>query len=231
MKRTIVILVLSGLISFSAQAQADIGESLFDHLSEKALILSTDGLIKDPQKTSEFAASFDGKSGVYKKNFNVEVKSFMDYEIGEIQTKSGSYPVMFIKRKGNEGGPKIEFLVIYKKNNPEDATAVLDSRRAEWMELCNAHKAGDLVKQLYAADAYYYNRGRLLVGTQAISAEYTYMNNPGYSLKLTPKHVEFVTPDIAYEIGQCSESYNLPYMLLWEKQEDGTWQILMDSNY
>ena len=99
------------------------------------------------------------------------------------------------------------------------------------MELCNAHRASELVSTVYTPDAYYYNCGRILQGAEAISNEYSYMNSPQYSLKLTPKHVVFVTSNIAYEIGRCSGSYPLPYMLLWKKKSDGNWQILMDSNY
>ena len=106
----------------------------------------------------------------------------------------------------------------------------IDQSRMEWMELCNAHRAEELVKQKYTMDAYYYNRGRLLQGTKSITQEYSYMNRESYSLKLAPRHVLFVTPDIVFEIGQCSGSYSNPYMLLWEKQADGNWQVLMDSN-
>jgi ketosteroid isomerase-like protein len=120
--------------------------------------------------------------------------------------------------------------VIYEQKDVPDQPSELDESRTEWMRLCNAHQVDQLVSRLYASNAFYYNRGRLLQGTKAITKEYSYMSNPNYSLKLTPKHVAFVTPDIAYEIGQCSGSYPNPYMLLWEKEEDGRWVILMDSN-
>lgn len=112
----------------------------------------------------------------------------------------------------------------------ENQSFEIDQSRKEWTELCNSHRADELVKRLYHSDAYYYNRGRLLQGTKSITTEYNYMNNPGYSLKLTPKHVAFVTSDIVFEIGLCSGSYNKPYMLLWEKHTDGNWRVLMDSN-
>ena len=99
------------------------------------------------------------------------------------------------------------------------------------MSYCNSHEVEKLVKELYVPNAYYYNRGRLLKGTKALVAEYSYMNSPNYSLQLTPKHIVSVNSEIVYEIGQCSGSYPLPYMLVWKRLENGNWQILMDSNY
>jgi ketosteroid isomerase-like protein len=168
---------------------------------------------------------------IYKNNFSISVKTGLDYEVGEIQTDKETYAVMFLKGKSEFSAPKIEFLVNYKKVSSEKDKLDIDKQRNKWMELCNAHDAEELVKQLYTIESYYYNRGRLIEGTKAISAEYIYMNNPGYNLKLTPKHLVIVSSNIAYEIGQCSGSYPLPYMLLWKKQPNGNWQVLMDSNY
>jgi ketosteroid isomerase-like protein len=136
---------------------------------------------------------------------------------------------MLIRRKGENSG--IEFLIMYKKTDPENQLTDIDRARKEWMKWCNSHQAGELVKNLYTKDAYYYNRGRLLKGTESITEEYAYMNSPSYSLTLTPKHVELVNSEIAFEIGKCSGSYPNPYMLLWKRQDDGNWKILMDSNY
>ena len=218
-----LVLVLAVFFSVSAQSQND----LLSNLRKDAIILSDDGLIKDQDEVNDFVAGFSDYS--YKKDFSIAVNAALYYEIGEISIKKNTWSVMYLKRK--DDGSKIEFLVIYKGKKNKDQRADIDQARKEWMKLCNAHEAGKLVKQLYTSDAYYYNRGRLLQGTEAISKEYSYMNSPNYSLTLTPRHVVFVTPDIAFEIGRCSGSYPLPYMLLWQKQDDGSWQVLMDSNY
>ena len=234
MKRLLLTLAFLRYITLNAQSQKEIGKQLFDYLKNDALILSEGDLIKGEQRVKAFVSDFSSSNGgksTYVKNFSIEVNTILDYEIGNIQTNSDSFDVMFLKRKGDASGPKVEFLVIYKKGNSKNESSNIDTRRNEWMELCNSHKANELVRELYAPDAYYYNRGRLLQGTKAISAEYSYMNSPGYSLTLTPKHFVFVTSDVAYEIGRCSGSYPLPYMLLWEKQTGGNWQVLMDSNY
>ena len=217
------VIALSVLFSISAQSQNEI----LSKLRTDALIISDDGLLKEQVEVNNFVADFSDYS--YKKDFNITVNSVLDYEIGEISVEKNSWSVMFLKRK--DDGSKIELLVIYKKKKTKDHLSAIDQARKEWMKLCNAHNAGKLVKQLYTSDAYYYSRGGLIQGTESITTEYDYMNNPSYSLKLTPKHLIFVSSDIAFEIGQCSGSYPLPYMLLWQKQSEGNWQVLMDSNY
>ncbi len=235
MKQLILPFVLLGSIIFKVNAQNDIGNSFFSYLKKDALIISESGLIRADKDIQSFISNFNQANGSivgYKSNYSVQVNALLDYEIGEIRAGDQMFSVMFIKRKDGDSGPQIEFLVIYKMGNPEDKTeSILNKRRDEWVKLCNAHNASELVKELYTKDAYYYNRGRLLQGTDAISKEYSYMNSSGYSLNLTPKHSVFVTADITYEIGRCSGSYPLPYMLLWKKGEDGTWKVLMDSNY
>ncbi len=234
MKRQLFILAFLGIVTFSAQSQTEIGKALFKHLEDEALILTKDALIQGKKEIKEYVTNFsssNGKKNTYKKDFSIVVNTILEYEIGEIQTTANSFPVMFIKQTGDPSGAKIEFLVIYQKEQSVDESSNIDQKRNKWMELCNTHQASELVKQLYTANAYYYNQGRLLRGTTELSNEYSYMNDPAYSLKLTPKHLIFVAHDIAYEIGRCSGSYPYPYMLLWEKQAGGNWQIMMDSNY
>ena len=233
MKNLFVVVALLGATALNAQSQGEIQNNLFDYLRNDAIIISSKGLLKGDKSTGKYVSSFikQNGEGTYTKNFGISVNKILDYEIGEIKTNSTNFPVMFLKRKDNSAGPEVELLVIYEDENPSNEVSILDEKREEWMKLCNDHKADELVKQLYTVDAYYYNRGRLLQGTSSISSEYSYMNSPGYTLTLTPKHLAFVSPSIAYEIGQCSGSYPLPYMLLWEKQDNGNWQIMMDSNY
>ena len=98
------------------------------------------------------------------------------------------------------------------------------------MALCNQHDAQQLVAQMYTANAMYYNHKPVVVGRKDITIEYDYMNQANYSLHLEPIIVETLTPALVFEIGQCSGSYGGKYMLIWEKQKDGSWQVLMDSN-
>ena len=234
MKRLFLSIALLITTVFCARAQNDIGNNLFQHMRKDALILSQNGMVRGDEALKGFINDFEAKHGAvksYKKEFSIEVNAVLDYEIGQITTASEAFKVMFLKRKDDPNAAKIEFLTLYSDENPVAMPDGIDQQRNLWMQHCNAHQADKLVSEVYTPDAYYYNRGRLLQGTKAITAEYGYMNSANYSLKLTPKHVAFVSPNIAYEIGRCSGSYPLPYMLLWEKQANGTWQVLMDSNY
>lgn len=106
----------------------------------------------------------------------------------------------------------------------------LDARRAQWMTRCNAHQAGQLVSELYAPNAVYYNHGPVIQGRDAIADTYQYMNRPDYYLELEPIIVEPVNDHIAFEIGQGKGSYQGKYLLVWQKDEAGQWYILLDSN-
>ena len=204
----------------------------FKRLGDKSLILHAEGMSRGSEQINSYISNFyeaEGDVKVYKKEFDIAVSPILSYEIGMIQTQNSTYSVMFLKRK-DRPNKDIEFLVIHKQSETKNSPSTIDDARNLWMKLCNQHKAAELVKRVYTEDAYHYNRGRLLQGTKDITQEYGYMNNERYSLQLTPKKVTLVDPDTAYEIGQCSGSYNKPYMLLWKRQEDGSWQVLMDSN-
>ena len=46
----------------------------------------------------------------------------------------------------------------------------IDQPRNNWVNYCAAKNAYELVKNVYTADAYYYNRGRLLQGLVQLPA-------------------------------------------------------------
>ena len=215
------------------QSTFNSGEALFGHLADKAILLTEDGLLQGDEATNSFVKTFRSAhaESTYTKSFSIDVTAMLTYEIGELAIENNSFPTMLIKSQQGELSPEIDLLVIHEEQNPSNDVAGIASQRMQWMELCNSHQASELVQQLYTADTYYYNRGRLLKGIEAVSTEYGYMNSPGYSLKLTPKKLVFVSSTIAYEIGMCSGSYSLPYMLVWEKQADSRWKVLLDSNY
>ena len=190
-----------------------------------ALILSEDELIRGKSQIEAFVKDLVGSKEEmysYDKEFSIEVHADLHYEIGRLNIDSRSFAVMDLKRL-DASEPEIDFLVIYEQKETSVQPANLDESRTEWMRLCNAHQADKLVRQLYTSNAYYYNQGRLLEGTKALTAEYSYMNNPNYSLQLTPKHIVIVTSEIAYEVGRCSGSYPNPYMLVWKKS--GRWSM------
>ncbi|MEM7186132.1 MAG: hypothetical protein AAF466_05690 [Bacteroidota bacterium] len=163
----------------------------------------------------------------------VSVHQNLEYEIGSFQTsKDASFSTMSIWVNENNSEKRI-LEAVYKNAASDGEVDLSDISKARslWMELCNSHKANELVKQLYTYDAIYYNRGRILRGYDQLSKEYGYMNNPSYSLELHPLLVQPVNESTVFEMGKCSGSYNLPYLLIWKKQDDGSWKIYMDSNF
>ena len=153
------------------------------------------------------------------------------YEIGGYALDNGAtYRHLVIWDQQQETPRRVlDFLALADlANRPEKG--VLDSFREQWIELCSAHDAYQLVAQSYTPNALYYNHRPLVIGIDSIAVEYDYMNQPTYSLKLTPLAVEMVSADLAYEIGQCSGSYSGKYILVWQKDDEGKWKILLDSN-
>lgn len=225
MKRFFVILFfLSSSIFLQAQ------DTFFTQLKSDAYIFADDKLIKGEAALQNYISKF-GESYTYNNEFRIQVNDHLDYEMGELKTKLNVYSVLFISSKSTESTKHIELLVISKKEDSKEDLSAIDVARANWIKLCNAHNADNLVSNLYHKDAYYYNRGRLLKGTKALSREYSYMNDPNYSLQLTPKQVIIVNANIAFELGRCSGSYPLPYLLVWQKHPDTTWKIVLDSNF
>ncbi len=227
MKR--LILAVLFMCSLFVKAQ-ELQNSFFKYVTTNTYILFEGDLLKGESDLQDFINKI-GNNPIYKEEYSVQVNDGLNYKIGDIKSNSNNYSVMFIHSKKENNAGQIDFLILYKNKKNKLNSSVLNSYRNRWMELCNNHKVENLVTELYQKEAYYYNRGRLINGTPAITKEYGYMKSPNYSLQLSPKHITMVNDNIAYELGRCSGSYPLPYLLVWQKQDDGKWLILMDSNF
>lgn len=98
MKRQFLAVALFGVIMVSAQAQKGTRKVFFDQLTSETVILTKDGLVKGGE-INDFASGFANSYGnvnSYDKNFSIKVSSVLDYEIGEIQTNSTTFSVMFL---------------------------------------------------------------------------------------------------------------------------------------
>lgn len=142
-------------------------------------------------------------------------------------------------------GPTYVQLVIWRKQNnlfyreldflapltPQRTDLVgLVNARNKWMAFCNDHNVEDLVGQLYAPDALYYNHKPLVIGQSSLIEVYAYMRSEDYTLKLEPIVMQPVNANMVVEIGHCSGSYNGKYILIWRKNENGQWTVWFDSN-
>jgi ketosteroid isomerase-like protein len=152
------------------------------------------------------------------------------YEMGKIYTRGHkTYIYLHIWDTGDQH-KKIELEFIEESRSSSPVTNEINKAREEWMRLCNQHDASKLIDKMYTENALYYNHKPMVVGRNAITREYSYMNNGNYHLKLDPIHSEMVNEKMVFEIGQCSGSYGGKYMIVWQKTASGVWQVLMDSN-
>jgi len=160
--------------------------------------------------------------------FSIKASDQFKYEIGKFESGNKSYKHVLITDFTKQNKRVFEF--ISEANDVTSGKDEIDQRRAEWIELCNQHDAQNLVTQLYSKTPIYYNHKPVVTDPESLIATYSYMNNPDYSLQLTPEHVELVKDDLAFEMGQCSGSYGGKYILIWKKDESGKWMIWIDSN-
>lgn len=152
------------------------------------------------------------------------------YEIGGFLTDAGAPFKHLIIWNTTAEEPLREVELIAETQYYSEATEELETARELWMEYCNANNAGALIENMYTDNALYYNHKPMIFGRPPLIEEYSYMNNPEYSLKLQPLYLAQVTNELVYEIGQCSGSYRGKYVIVWEKQPGGNWQVLFDSN-
>jgi len=159
----------------------------------------------------------------------IKANNTYDYEIGSFKNKSGGLMKYLIIWDTSQETEKrvLEFLA--ETDNVSVDLKQIHTQRDEWIRLCNAHNAENLINKLYSENTMYYNHRPMVVGRENLIPIYTYMNNPEYQLTLHPLIVEPISERIVYEIGKCKGSYNGNYILIWQKTNEG-WQILFDSN-
>lgn len=160
----------------------------------------------------------------------IQANDTYEYEIGSFINKDDGLAKHLIIWNMSDGNEKRELEFITESNGAKVDLDVIKKQRSEWITLCNAHDAKTLIETMYTENAMYYNKGKLLKGRNDLVAEYDYMNNPQYQLTLEPILVEPVSETIVYEIGQCKGSYKGKYMLVWQKNSEGVWKVLFDSN-
>ncbi|WP_422019170.1 hypothetical protein [Robiginitalea biformata] len=152
------------------------------------------------------------------------------YEVSELTLRDGRTFRMLVIWNLEWPGPRRELEMVEEVRPVKNFRDQLQARRAQWMNHCNAHEVEQLVRKLYTPDALYYNHRPMITGREALINTYQYMRNPRYKLSLEPLLVAPVNEKLIFEIGQCSGSYPGKYILVWNRDEEGKWWIMMDSN-
>lgn len=156
------------------------------------------------------------------------------YEIGHYKSmEAGINQFAFIiawEKLGTEWLKELE--VLYPAHdNPKGNPFLISKARDEWMFFSNDHNPEGLVNEVYATDAVYFNNGTIYTGRQSITQKYQYMAKPSWQIKLSPEKVLAVRDDIYFEIGSYQSSGHGHYLLVWEKQNQDSWQAILDFNF
>ncbi|TDQ32210.1 Cif family virulence factor [Zeaxanthinibacter enoshimensis] len=204
------------------------------YLNNAVKIIAHNNIINGAPGIAEYYSSNHPKISRVHSLFKIEANSQkgIHYEIVSYRTEDmEEYTQLLIRRgEGEEARREFEYTGKAGVGSVRVDTAVISARRNEWVKLCNAHKAENLVQNVYSENTMYYNHKPLVIGKSDLAREYAYMNNENYTLDLHPLKVEVVNAGLVFEIGQCSGSYNGKYMLVWKKDSDGTWNVYIDSN-
>lgn len=199
--------------------------------TENAMVLSANGVdLSNRAEILELVPKVDFIVKSVSTTKRIKANDSYDYEIGSFVNKDDVLAKHLIiwNTSNNEDKRELEFIMETDDSNVD--LKEIDKQRSNWMTLCNAHNAKSLIENVYSENTMYYNRGRMLIGRNDLIKEYSYMNNEQYQLTLNPILVEPVSGTIVYEFGQCEGSYNGKYIIVWQKNTQGIWQVLFDSN-
>ncbi len=203
------------------------------YLDEAVLLSPTLQAYTTPEDRAAYQtqlAATIGKIQTIQSQGCVGVGPELRYELGDLTGADGQrYAFLLIWKKTGELWLREVELIAPAGETPAD-TATIRAARDQWITLCNQHDANALVTQMYTPDAVYYNHKPLVIGTEALAKEYSYMNCEDYALTLSPILIQPVSDRLVLEIGQCSGSYGGKYVLVWLKNAEGVWQVGFDSN-
>lgn len=121
-------------------------------------------------------------------------------------------------------------------NVEESLQSELEEERRKWVELANQHKPEAHIEASYTKDASYFGNGRKSEGRAEIAERYFYMENPNYQVDLEKEYLWNISDKNVLEVGRYFTGAERVgtgglYVILWEKQEEGNWQIELDFNF
>lgn len=117
-----------------------------------------------------------------------------------------------------------------------ESDLLLDQERKKWVKLANQHNPEAHIKVSYTEEATYFGNGQKSEGRQEITDRYSYMENPNYQVDLEKERLWRISESNVLEIGRYFTGSERRgngglYVILWEEQESGQWQIELDFNF
>lgn len=153
----------------------------------------------------------------------------LSYELGSYNIAANDFKQIIIWQSRDSTRKRV-FEYTARIMDATDEMDDINKRRDQWISLCNQNNAANLINEMYSKNTLYYNHKPLIKGREALIREYGYMNREEYKLKLTPIINDQVNDKLVFEIGQCSGSYGGKYIIVWRKEDNGKWEVFIDSN-
>lgn len=159
--------------------------------------------------------------------------------VGSYKVGSSLYFILSGWRDFGSGWKK-EVDVIFKEDQSQGISLgleeILNEERRSWEEKANAHDPLAHTNYSYADNSVYFSGGRRNNGPKEIAQRYSYMENPTYSVYLEDIFLKRTSKDRVIEIGRYSigsrdSKGKGMYLIVWEEQQNGRWQIALDFNF
>ena len=226
-----------------AFAKKESSLDLSNYYFTKACLLSPKGE-KDIKAYQEFNTFFNSlKAQFVKVKKLASMHAVIDkngniLEVGTFKSKEKNTFAYVAAWHNDNGNLKKEVHLIYPISNSfalASKEGILDSNinlaRNLWMEFSNSHMPSKLLKVLYTKNALYFNQGKLYEGFEQIDPRYAYMSDKNWKIKLYADKVLQVSETKALEIGHYVSNGKGHYILVWERDEEGTWKVAFDFNF
>jgi len=223
--------------------EKDFTFNLKDYYFKRACLLSPKGEkeIKAYEVFNNFFAMLKTQIGKVKKASTLHYvtdKNRNILEVGTLKSKLKNKFAYVTAWHNEDGKLKKEVHLIYpisdafftaSKKGIFDSD--IDQARNLWTEFSNSHMPSKLLKILYKKDALYFNQGKLYRGFKEINPKYAYMSNQNWKINLYPEKVLQISETSALEIGHYVSNGKGHYILVWERDEKGTWKVAFDFNF
>lgn len=153
------------------------------------------------------------------------------FEVGRFERDDG-IPIFFLIGWQYINGNWIRELDLFIDNTVTQCSDIggVEVARNKWMKLANEHNPENLVNNSYTYNAIYFSNGKLTMVDQ-LAKRYKYMSNQDWKIELEAYDVMVVQEGLILEIGEYRAKSKGLYLIIWQKQENKKWKVLLDFNF